>query len=263
MPELPDVEIFRAYVAKTSLHRRILDVEVRRPRVLGNVSAPRLNSALAGHAFTAVRRHGKHLLLALDSGRWLAMHFGMTGSLHYYAADEPPAPDARILFDFVRGNRLGYYDPRVLGRINLIDDPDDYIAQRGLGPDALDPQLKRPQFEAALHGAKGIVKAALMDQGRVAGIGNLYSDEILYHAHVHPKTPVAALDGPALRRLYDSMRTVLKEAIARGAEPERLPRDYLLPHRRSGEHCPCGGEVEKTVIAGRSAYFCPRCQPAP
>lgn len=151
----------------------------------------------------------------------------------------------------------------MLGRINLIDGPADYVAQRGLGPDALDAALKRPQFEAALSGARGIIKSVLMDQGRIAGIGNLYSDEILYHAHVHPKTPVAAFDAAAWRRLYDATRAVLKEAIARGAEPERLPQDYLLRHRRSGDRCPCGGEVEKTVIAGRSAYFCPHCQPAP
>lgn len=105
MSELPDVEVLRAYVAKTSLHQRILDVEVRRPRALGNVSAPRLNSVLPGHAFTVARRHGKHLFLALDSGPWLAMHFGMTGSLQYFAAGERPTPEARVLFDFVHGNR--------------------------------------------------------------------------------------------------------------------------------------------------------------
>lgn len=263
MPELPDVEVFRAHVAKTALHQRILDVEVRRPRVLGNTSAPRLNSALAGHAFTHTHRHGKHLFIRVDSAGWLAMHFGMTGSLQYVPAAASPGPDVRVLFDFVHGNRLAYYDPRLLGRMNLVDDPASYVAQRGLGPDALDLELKRADFEAALRGAKGIIKSALMDQARIAGIGNLYSDEILYHAHVHPKTAVASLDDAAWRRLYEATRTVLKEAIARGAEPERLPGDYLLRHRRSGDDCPCGGQVEKAVIAGRSAYFCPRCQPAP
>jgi formamidopyrimidine-DNA glycosylase len=261
MPELPDVEVFKRYFARHALHQPIAGVQVQRPRSLGNVTAAGLRSSLSGHAFQSVQRHGKHLFAALDSGAWLAMHFGMTGSLRYFDGPDPEPDYDRVRFDFANGHHLGYNDPRLLGRINLIDDPDDYIADKGLGPDAL--ALTYPVFKNILlaHG-NGIAKSVLMDQGALAGIGNIYSDEILFQAGVHPKTKVGTLDERALKALYNATKTVLKKAIERGADPERLPDDYLLPHRRAGEVCPRGGgKVTKIVVGGRSAYYCPGRQP--
>ncbi len=263
MPELPDVEVFKHRLTD-ALDKRIDTVAVQNRRVLAGLSPGRLQADLAGHRFRATRRHGKHLFAQIDAGPWLAMHFGMTGEIKYFTGDDPAPDFDRLRIDFVNGAHLAYYDQRLLGRLRLIDDPDRFIADKPLGPDALDPDFDYHAFHAAIGGARGGIKAVLMDQAVIAGIGNTYSDEILFQAGIHPKTKVADLEPRARQRVYRAMKAVLKKAITREADPDKLPADYLIPHRRAGATCPrCGGKVARVSLGGRSSYFCPRCQPPP
>lgn len=257
------METLRRQLASTVLRVPIDHVAVHAQRVLGNTSAPRVEARLTGHAFTRTARHGKHLFLAIDSGDWLDVHFGLTGDFQYFTDTDPDPAHDRLTIDFADGRHLAYHDPRLFGKINLIDDPARFIAAKSLGPDALDPRLDDASFVEALNRSRAIIKSVLMDQRLIAGIGNVYSDEILFQARIHPQTRANALDAPARARLYQAMKSVLKTAIERQAEPRRMPQHFLLPHRRAGQACPCcGGKIARLDTGGRSSYYCPRCQPA-
>lgn len=261
MPELPDLEIARRYVNATSLHQRIGSVLVRNERVLGAISTRKLQSALEGRSFTSTRRHGKNLFVELDDGGWMLVHFGMTGSLTYFRnpADEPP--HSRLLFSFENGHHLAFDDSRMFGKVDLIRDPDDYLRDRQLGPDPL--EIDTAVFRERLRETKAGIKATLMNQKVLAGIGNLYSDEILFQARIHPRTSVAQLDDPTLENLHHETLRVMRKAIERDAYPQELPDSFLLSHRQEGEECPRGnGRIQKLKAAGRTAYICPTCQGA-
>lgn len=261
MPELPDLEIARKYVNATSLHQRIRAVEVRNDKILGDVSSDELRDALEGRGFDAVRRHGKNLFLSLDGGAWLYVHFGMTGRLRYFRDVEKDPKYDKFLVSFDNGYHLALADPRLFGRVDLLDDPDEFIRYKKLGPDALG--LDAASFRERFEGRSGGVKAALMNQQVVAGIGNIYSDEILFQSRLHPRADVGRLDGETLEELHKQTRRVLNKAIEREANPNKLPDPFLLSHRQEGELCPRGnGKIEKISAAGRTAYFCPACQPA-
>jgi len=260
VPELPDLEVFKRYIDSTSLHQDIEKIEVKNGKVLGGVSAGGLKRGLEGRKFESTRRHGKHLFVELDDGGWLLLHFGMTGGLKYYrdAGEEPT--HARVLISFANGYHLAFDDQRLFGTVDLIDNPDGYVEEHKLGLDPLD--LDFPAFRERLEGRRGGLKATLMNQRVFAGIGNIYSDEILFQVRLHPRTSVERLDESYLHDLHEQTRRVLRAAIERGVDPGSLPDSYLLPHRREGEDCPRGnGKVQKTKAAGRTAYYCPTCQP--
>ena len=267
MPELPDVELYKRHLDTTSLGRRIEKVAVNDARILAGVSVREFVQRLEGNRFESSRRHGKHLLVRLVRDGWLTMHFGMTGYLHYFedVADDPKYD--RVRFDFERGH-LAYVNRRMLGRVGLAEDFDAFIRDEGLGPDALDPAFDLAALERAIDGRRRDVKSLLMDQSVIAGIGNIYADEILFQARLHPKLPVQELDKDQRKRLFRAIKEVLQTAIDCGAGAEqcleRLPSGYLLPARAKGGRCPrCGGEIQSFKHQGRTTYFCPRCQPAP
>jgi len=261
MPELPDVEVFKGYLDATALHQEITDVAVRSRQVLGNVSSQKLTDHLEGRRFESTRRHGKYLFVHLDSGRWLVLHFGMTGFLKYFKAMDDEPAHARLLVNFANGYHLVYDSQRKLGEVDVTEDIQKFIEKKKLGPDALDPDLDFDAFSKAFFKSRAMVKSALMDQQLVAGIGNIYSDEILFQAGVHPRTKVARLGEEEKRTLFDAMKEVLQVAIEHRVNSEEFPSNYLLPHRRKGEECPrCHGEIDTIKISGRTAYYCPRCQ---
>jgi formamidopyrimidine-DNA glycosylase len=261
VPELPDVEVFRRYLVSTSLHQRIKTVQVESSKILGNVSAKKLRIVLRGHELEFTVRYGKFLFVHLSSCRWLALHFGMTGYLRYFKdVDKKPAHD-RMVIGFANGFHLGYYSQRLLGSVQLVDDPNRLIETKRLGPDALDRNFDLPAFERVLAARRGMVKSILMNQQIIAGIGNIYADEILFRAQIHPARKTVTLDKGVLRSLFRSMRTVLHKAVVCGADVARFPRTYLTPHRHPGGQCPrCGTNLERIKIANRGAYFCPHCQ---
>ena len=262
MPELPDIEIFKRYVNATSLHQKIRKVEVRNEKVLGASasSARKLRSTLKGRSFESTRRHGKNLFIRLDEGGWMLLHFGMTGSLAYFESPDDEPPHSRLLFAFENGYHLAFDDARMFGKVDLIAGPEDYVRERELGPDPL--ELDAVSFRERLGRTRGGIKATLMNQKTLAGIGNLYSDEILFQARIHPRTSVAQLDDPTLLNLHKETLRVLNTAIRHEAYPQELPDSFLLSHRQEGARCPRGdGQIQKLQAAGRTSYFCPTCQP--
>jgi len=259
LPELPDVEVFRRYLNATALHKTVKDVAVKDAGVLRGISGKKLKGRLNGRSLESTKRRGKHMLAGLDNGHWLTFHFGMTGYLEYFKVPSGEREHDRVVMEFRNGYRLAFVNRRKLGRMGLVEDAARFFAAHSLGPDALDLDLGN--FEDLMEGRRGSVKPALMDQSLIAGIGNIYSDEILYQAGVHPKTPVGKLKEEAVRRLFHRMNHVLKMAIKRKADPDQLPQTWLLTHRQDGAACPrCGGKVRRIKISGRSTYLCPACQ---
>ena len=260
MPELPDVEVLKGRLERTSLGRRISRVEVRDGRVVGEVSARGLREALEGRSLRRVHRHGKNLFAGVEGGGWVLMHFGMAGGLSHLPGTEEEPPHVRLLLGFDGGDRLAFTDRRALGRVHPIRDPESFVREKGLGPDAF--RVDYPSFRERLGGRRGAVKSVLMNQGVVAGLGNIYSDEVLFRARLHPRTGADRLGEEDIRRLFEATGGVLQTAIDRGADPEALPGSFLLPRRREGARCPRGnGEIRRLRIAGRTAYYCPACQP--
>ena len=259
MPELPEVETFKRYLDSTSLHQRITNVEVRDAYVLKRVSARELARRLKGHRFENSLRHGKHLFVHSGNELWLRLHFGMTGSLEYLKHDEVPPKSARVIFRFAHNRSLAFDDQRKFGEIELIEDVDEFLQTRRLGPDALEINLS--EFKTVVGKHRGAVKAILLNQQLIAGIGNLYADEILFRALMHPATEGARLSDKDLRRLFLATRYVLKKAIALKTDFNRLPRSWLLTHREKRGRCPrCRRTLKSATIGGRTSWFCAHCQ---
>lgn len=257
MPELPDVEVFRRYLNVTALSKTISKTQVFETRLLEGVSAAKLARRLTGSQLEETRRHGKHLFARASGGGWLVLHFGMTGFLKYFKNDKDPPEHTRLLLHFDNAYSLAYVNQRKLGKIGWASEVSVYLEQNDLGPDALSDALGEDTFKERLRGNRGTLKSRLMNQSILAGLGNIYTDEILYQAGLHPETPLDALDDEMSSDLYRGMRSVLETAIEKQADPERLPRDSLLPHREDGAECPkCGGTIRKIKVGGRSTYYC-------
>ncbi len=263
MPELPDVELFKSFLESKGLHKEITELEVRSKEVLGDLRPKDLEEALVGKQFSSATRHGKHLFVSVEEEGWLEFHFGMTGFFNYSRTPEDLPGHPRLVFRFPDGNCLVYDCQRKLGEVNLVEDLDDYLERRELGPDAL-KQVDQQAFIDILSNSRAMAKSTLMSQEKIAGIGNIYSDEILFQAGVHPRVRATNLSEEELERLYEKTKKVLRTAIEKEADPERLPADYLLPRRSPRSPCPrCESEIEKVKVSGRSAYFCPNCQKSP
>jgi formamidopyrimidine-DNA glycosylase len=259
MPELPDVEISKRYFDATSLHQRIDDVDVRNAYILKETSARELGRGLKGRSFESSRRHGKHLFVRADGELWLRLHFGMTGSLQYFKNDEQAPRHARVLFVFANNHHLAFDDQRQFGQIGLLKDVDEFLKKRALGPDALEIDLAK--FRKILGKRRGAVKSNLLNQRLIAGIGNIYADEILFRARMHPATEISRLGDKARTKLFRATRYILEKAIAANANVNRMPKSWLLPHRGKGGKCPrCNRGLQSATIGGRTAWFCTHCQ---
>lgn len=258
MPELPDVESYRRGLAP-ALHRRIAGVDVRASRMLEDTDADVLHDALEGGAFEATQRHGKYLFARIDDGPWLVLHFGMTGRLDHLAPDAPEPPHTRLRLELEDGTRIVGVWKRRLGRTDLTRDPAAFARAHDLGPDAL--ALDAEGLGVALQDRRGGIKAALMDQSVVAGIGNVYSDEILFHGGIRPDAVAADVGAARLDALSEAGRRVLETAVERLASDRPLPDDLLLPHRRPAGSCPrCGGGLATWQLSERTCWLCPACQ---
>lgn len=255
MPELPDVQVFKEYLDSTSLHERIDHVYVSAEDVL-EVAPGTLRSHLQGKALQSSRRHGKHLFIDIEDDLWLRLHFGMTGLLKYYRKEDQAPDHIRLRLDFGNGYHLAYKNARKLGQIGLVEDVDAYIQETGLGPGALSDALDLRRFRELLEVRRGTIKGALMNQDLIAGIGNIYADEILFHAGIHPEAKVNELDDDGVEKVFRSMKSELQRAI--DARVEDFPKNFLVPRREEGAKCPrCGGTIRKSQVSGRPTYFCP------
>jgi len=263
MPELPDVETFRRLLGRHALRKKIARVAVRDRRILGRGGG--LGRRLAGARLTASRRHGKYLFARIDRGGWLVMHFGLTGALAYCKRPDSETAFTRVRIDFAGGGHLDYSNKRMIGRVQWVPDAKGFIAKEKLGPDAIDSRFGFQAFRAALRSGQRDIKSALMDQRAMAGIGNVYSDEILYQARVPPQTPSGKLDLARLRRIHRKMRSTLAIAIRRRVSAESpgksVPRSWLLRERKKGGRCPrCRTRLRTRRLHGRASYYCGHCQ---
>ena len=240
MPELPEVESYARIFARHALGRTIARVRVLDERVLA--VRPRELRALVGRRFTEVRRHGKHLF-AQAGDRWLRLHFGISGDL-----TTEVERFARVVLEFDDGTLLAFDDMRLFGVVDLVRDPDAFIRERGLGPDPLTIGLR--EFRARIAGRRGAIKPLLLSQQLIAGVGNLYADETLFRAGIHPRRGAHRLTDSDVKSLFDHLRRVLRDAISGR-------RVFLITNREEGEPCPrCGGTLRRAVVGGRTTYFC-------
>jgi formamidopyrimidine-DNA glycosylase len=263
LPELPEVETIRVALEPLLTGRRIVRAQILDERLTRPEPPDAVAQQLAGERIAAVGRRGKYLLLRFDSGRVLLVHLRMTGSFR-----TGPDLHTRATLELDDGSELVYRDIRRFGTWLLLDseDVEPYLGER-LGPEP----LERSFGLARLAGRRAPVKAAILDQRAVAGLGNIYADEALWRARIHPLRPAGSLDEDELGRLRRGIRDALRMGIARQGA---TLRDYAAPdgvsgsmqrefkvYGRAGEPCDrCGTPIEKIRVAGRGTWFCPSCQ---
>jgi formamidopyrimidine-DNA glycosylase len=257
IPELPDLEIFKSYADATSLHQEIQDVSIKDENLLEGVSPQKLRNRLRRTQFRQTKRHGKFLFLETTDNQWLILHFGMTGFLKYYRKEEEAPKHIRLLIYFQSDYRLAYDCQRRFGMIALTQDTGHFIETKDLGPDILEKQFSLDVFKQRLEKSRGSIKSALMNQSLMAGLGNIYSDEALFQAEIHPASKSSALKKEALSRLYRQIQRVINTAVKARVQPDKFPQEYLIIHREDNSQCPkCDGKIKKQKIASRSSYVC-------
>lgn len=273
MPELPEVETTaRSLRPRLTGHRVRTISGVDWPRMLPNTSEAELQHALGGREVQTVDRRGKYLLIGFDDDQWLAVHRKMSGNLLRQDAATPLAAHTHLRVELDDGTELRFVDARKFGRVYLFrsrDELDDFLAER-LGPDSL-VDLDAGVLAAKLRGRKGRLKPLLLDQAFLAGVGNLYADEALWQARLHPLRTADSLSRQEVARLAEAIKLVLVLGIERrgtsfstyrdsdGSAGEN--QDHLNVYGREGQPCPrCGAPIRRIVIGARSSYFCPREQ---
>jgi formamidopyrimidine-DNA glycosylase len=261
VPELPEVESYRRFFADHATGKPVRRVEVLDQAIVRNAPAESVNAALRGRRFEEPRRHGKWLICPAG-GPSLLFHFGMTGDL-VWSDDEPSRHRHDRLVIVFGDGELRYRNMRRLGGVWLAHGEEELRALLvNLGPDAL--EVDRSAFLERLSRRRGGVKAALMDQRLVAGVGNLVADEILWQARIHPRSRVEDLDPKERALVFRALRRVLGEAVERPDYLEGRTRWLSQVRGRPGARCPrCGTPLARTVAAGRTTHFCPRCQTQP
>ena len=276
MPELPEVETVRRALAPLFVGRRLVQVEIRDPRLVAPDEPVVVARELEGERVAAVGRRGKYLIVRFASGRALVSHLRMTGSFLRASnggADER-APHTRAVIVLDDGSSVVYRDVRRFGtwRVLEADEADPYLDIR-LGVEPLDAEFTAAWLADRLAGRRAPLKAALLDQRTVAGLGNIYADEALWLARLNPLLRAGELDSAQLRRLPRAIRAAFRRGLA--LEGATL-RDYRRPdgelgrmqqefhaYGRDGSECDrCGAVIEKTRVAGRGTWYCPRCQRA-
>lgn len=273
MPELPEVETVRRSLLACIQNLSVVDCEVNLPKLIQNLSAEDFCSTMLGRAFIDIERRGKYLLFRLSGGYTLVIHLRMTGQLRYNPPETPRPLHTHIVLHLSDGKELRYTDIRQFGFWFLASDAEIGEVSRisALGVEPLSPTFTVQDFIALMSGKKGKVKGVLLDQSLIAGIGNIYADEALYSAGLHPERPVNGLTRDELTSLYESMREVLGKGVQmRGTTfsdyVDGLGQSGSFQHElkvygRTGEPCRvCDAIIEKSVVAGRGTHICPNCQ---
>jgi formamidopyrimidine-DNA glycosylase len=274
MPELPEAETIARDLRDRVVGAKIVGVDVIHPGLLGPGLEPgRLRSALVGRKITEIGRRGKNLVLHFEGDWILRVNLGMTGRL--IVSDSPRATEFRhvaVRFDLEDGRAILYDDIRRFGRIDLHT-PESWAEWEGtMGVEPLSDEFTGKLLHNLTAASRTPIRNWLLDQHRIAGIGNIYAIEALWHARIHPARPANSLSAREAVHLRDALRKVLRESIeARGTTISDY-RDSsgeaggysarLMVYGREGEPCPrCGTPIERIVLSNRSAFFCPRCQP--
>lgn len=269
MPELPEVENTRQYLLRSGLAgRRLAAPEITWANTVRRPSVGEFIAGVAGRRVADVGRRGKYLIATLDDGNHLVLHLGMTGSLRIHDAAQKRPAMARHLFPLDDGRELRFMDPRKFGHLWLLDDPSAAIGK--MGPEPLSPDFTPDALAAALRRRKAPLKALLLEQSAVAGLGNLYADESLFLAGIHPERTGGGIADDEIVRLHAAIVTALARAAAayaaaRDAEwpdPPTALSPWTIP-RAKDARCPqCGAIVRLLKVRARSTWHCPQCQPA-
>ena len=278
VPELPEVETIRRQLAPRVAGRTIVDAQILDPLWCAPRAPEEVEADLRGELITSLARRGKYLILAFEDERFCVMHLRMTGNLLWVAEEDdfPGRPYLRVRIALDDRNRLLFVDLRRFGTGVVIDGQarlEEYLGAR-VGPEPLEPDFTPDVLASAARGRKAPVKAFLLDQRRIAGVGNIYADEALFRARIHPLRPAGKLRRAEIDRLHAGIIEALEAGIARqGASIDRYRdsngqrgsmQDEFLVYSREGEPCVrCGGPIVKMVTAGRGTYVCRHCQPAP
>lgn len=279
---MPEVEVLVRYLGPRLRRKGVLGVRVGRPKALAPTSVQELRRALVGRRFAGLARRGKYLLFTLEGagprGPLAVLgHLGMTGRMYLQPKAAPMPRHATVVLDLGRENFV-FEDPRGFGRLTLDTD-----AVEKLGPEALGAEFTAEYLAQALRRSSQPVKVKLLDQGLVAGIGNIYASEALFRAGISPRLAARRLKAQQVERLWAAIRKVLSDAIAWGSTvrlfyrgtsrrerlfyfggapgPGEFTTERLRVYDRAGRPCPrCGGAIRRAIQAGRSTYFCPACQ---
>jgi formamidopyrimidine-DNA glycosylase len=273
MPELPEVETIRVALEPHVVGRRFERVEIADPRLVRPFEPTAIAAELEGERVSSLERRGKYLVVRFESGRVLLIHLRMTGSLRHVTAGElADDPHRRAVVTLDDGSDVAYRDVRRFGTWHLLEpaEVDPYLQER-VGREPLERGFTARRLAERLENRKAPIKAALLDQRTVAGLGNIYADEALWRAQIHPQRPAYTLDNEEVGRLTKAIKEALRAGIARqGASL----RDYSQPdgrrgraqerfrvYGREGEPClRCGTPIDKIRAAGRGTWYCPSCQ---
>jgi formamidopyrimidine-DNA glycosylase len=275
MPELPEVETVRRGLKPHLVGRSIAAVQVDDfAGVVGDEDPTVIAGRLVGRRIDALRRRGKYLIADLDDGSALLIHLRMTGSLVLTGHATPPLRFQRLAIQLDNGNDLRFSDQRKFGRVLHVRDNEVRALDRRLGPEPLDARFTANELAVRLRRRGGPIKSVLLDQSLVAGLGNIYVDEALFRAGLHPLRRATELSAPEVRRLHRAIRTVLREGLDNRGTSFSSFRDGLgqagdnqnnlrvYGRGRTGGPCPrCGSPLVRLVVGGRGSHVCPRCQP--
>ncbi len=274
MPELPEVETIRRQLSPFLSGKRIVGIEVSDPSLVAPQSPAVFKKDLKGHSIDCISRRGKYLLFELDAGHALVIHLRMTGRLTQATFPLPRGArkHLRLVLRFNDGSGLVFHDMRRFGKAFILTREQVTSYWRKLGPEPLGRSFNASYFSKKIEKRTRPIKSLLLDQTIVAGIGNIYADEALFVARIHPMRPSGDLKEAEIGRLVDAIKKTLRRAIKlegssidtyrdSQGQPGRFQETFRV-HRRLGKVCPgCGrGLVEKIKVGGRGTYFCPSCQ---
>lgn len=261
MPELPHIEVWKLRLEQTILDLPVREVAVCAPEMVEGCSARAVVRALTGAKFKSIERRGKFTILRTNRPDHLILHLGMSGRLEVDKGTLMP-DHIRLLIHFSGGLRLSYTNERKFGLIKIARNPMAVGGIKSLGPDPLDEALTAERFRGLLAARRRTLKPLLMDQRFLAGLGNVYTDEILFQSGIRPDRRASELSPAESDRLYETMQKVLRESIRLEADPSRMPARWLLPrHEEDEADCPaCGLPLVHTSFGKRAATFCRKCQ---
>ena len=269
MPELPEVETIKSQLIPLVVGRRIQSVEFLWQKILLTPSVEEFNQRVEKRLIERLDRRGKYLILCLDNGDALLVHLRMTGSFLVGEDNTLPNRHVRAVVHLDNGLKMFFVDPRKFGKFQLLSG--DSSALLKLGPEPMSDVFTEQRLTAILDGKKSPVKALLVDQSMIAGIGNMYADEVLYEAGIHPLRLASSLSSQEIIRLHGAIKRILKEAIDSGGasvsdyfHPDgtkgKAQESFKVAHRSAKNCFVCGRLIERIVVRQRGTCFCPNCQ---